>query len=64
MQKGDNDVKQTMEELLAGKSFEAKIDEQIVFNQLEGNANAIWSLLLATGYLKVLKTQTVSARCH
>ena len=61
IQKGGTDIKQTMEELLAGRSFEAKIDEQIVFSQLDDNANAIWSLLLATGYLKVLETQTVSA---
>ena len=61
IQKGDTDIKQTMEALLAGGSFEAKIDEQIVFNQLDGNANAVWSLLLATGYLKVLKTKAISA---
>ena len=30
------------------------IDEQIVYNQLNGNAKAIWSLLLASGYLKVI----------
>ena len=53
IQKGDTDIKQTMETLLAGGSFEAKIDEQIVFSQLDGNANAVWSLLLATGYLKI-----------
>ena len=30
------------------------IDEQIVYDQLNGNEQAIWSLLLASGYLKVL----------
>lgn len=54
IQSGTSDIKQTMEMLLAGGSFEAKIDEQIIFNQLDENENAIWSLLLATGYLKVL----------
>lgn len=34
-----------------------KIDEQIVFNQLEEDENAVWSLLMATGYLKVVKTE-------
>ncbi|MBD5458969.1 MAG: hypothetical protein HDR27_10430, partial [Lachnospiraceae bacterium] len=33
------------------------IDEQIVYNQLNGNMTAVWSLLLASGYLKVLKYQ-------
>jgi len=56
---GNTVVKQTMETLLKGGSFEAMIDEQIVFNQLGGNANAVWSLLLATGYLKVLKVEIV-----
>ncbi len=54
IQTGDADVKKTVEDLLAGKSFTAPIDEQIVFNQLSGNTNAIWSLLLASGYLKAI----------
>ncbi len=61
IQKGNTDIKQTMEELLAGRSFKAEIDEQIVFSQLDGNANAVWSLLLATGYLKVVEVETVAA---
>lgn len=54
IQKGDTDIKQTMEDLLRGKSFETKIDEQIVFSQLNDDAGAVWSLFLVTGYLKVL----------
>lgn len=46
-----------MEDLLADRSLVVSLDEQIIFNQLDGEANAIWSLLLATGYLKVLKTE-------
>lgn len=57
VQRGNAGVKQTMEELLQGKSFRAEIDEQIVFSQLEDDENAVWSLLMATGYLKVLKTE-------
>ncbi|MDE7477565.1 MAG: ATP-binding protein [Lachnospiraceae bacterium] len=59
IQQGNIEIKQTMEELLDGKSFEAQIDEQIVFNQLNGSTNAVWSLLLATGYLKVLNLKYV-----
>ena len=58
IQRGNKAVKQTVEDLLAGKSFRARIDEQIVFNQLEGNEDAVWSLLLATGYLKVMDTES------
>lgn len=54
IQKGNQNIKQTMEDLLQDKSFEADIDEKIVFEQLNGSTNAVWSLLLATGYLKVL----------
>ncbi|MDE7477141.1 MAG: ATP-binding protein [Lachnospiraceae bacterium] len=61
VQGGSSDIKQTMEDLLQGKSFRANIDEQIVFNQLNGSANAVWSLLLATGYLKVLKLEVVES---
>ena len=43
------DVKEKMEDLLRGQA----IDEQIVYNQLDDNEEAIWSLLLASGYLKV-----------
>ena len=59
IQKGTPDIKQTMEDLLQGKGFEAEIDEKIVFDQLNGSADAVWSLLLATGYLKVLNVRTL-----
>ena len=62
IQRGNVEIKQTMEDLLDGRSFEAQIDEQIVFNQLNGNTNAVWSLLLATGYLKVLSLEYVGER--
>ena len=41
-----------MEELLQGRQIVVTFDEQIVFDQLGRNENAIWSLLLASGYLK------------
>ena len=50
---GSKDVKITMEDLLNGETLHTMIDEQIVFNQLDHNEYAIWSLLLASGYLKV-----------
>ena len=53
IQGGIPDTKIIMEDLLQGKSFHITIDEQIIFNQLDYNMNAIWSLLLASGYLKV-----------
>ena len=53
IQQGSSKTKIIMGELLDGKSIKTKLDEQIVFDQLDGNTEAIWSLLLASGYLKV-----------
>ncbi len=55
IQKGNQNVKQTMEDLLNNGTLHTQIDEQIVFHQLEQDESAIWSLLLASGYLKVEK---------
>ncbi len=53
IQEGSPDIKMAMEDLLEGKSIETPIDEEIAFNQLDGDEVAIWSMLLASGYLKV-----------
>ena len=53
IREGDKKVKTEFEKLLKGECVEAEIDEQIVFDQLDKNRDAIWSLLLASGYLKV-----------
>ncbi len=53
LQSGNAEIKQAMEALLRGESIEAEIDEQIVFSQLDDSVSAVWSLLLAAGYLKV-----------
>lgn len=47
------DVKEKMEDLLRAQAITVNFDEQIVYNQLDDNEEAIWSLLLASGYLKV-----------
>ena len=53
IKEGSGEIKSTFEELLKGKTIFCPIDEQIVYNQLDENEAAIWSLLLASGYLKV-----------
>ena len=53
--KGSNDLKETMELLLDGRSFESSIDEEIIFASLEnGGPDKVWSLMIAAGYLKVV----------
>ena len=54
IQEGNGAMKKQFEELLLGNHLQVPIDEQIVYNQLDDNEDAIWSLLLASGYLKVL----------
>ena len=54
LREGSGEIKKQFEDLLQGKAIRSAIDEQIIYNQLDGNERAIWSLLLASGYLKVL----------
>ena len=61
IREGDREIKQEMEGLLRGKKLVAEIDEQIVFNQLFVKKNAAWSLLLASGYLKIAGTEFVES---
>ncbi len=53
------DIKQAFEDLLGGGSLHVEIDEQIVYNQLYRKKNAVWSFLLACGYLRVAGTEFV-----
>ena len=46
-------IKEHMEQLLKGEEIVVSFDEQIVFDQLDKNEDAIFSLLVAGGYLKV-----------
>ena len=54
LREGNRKIKEKFEQLLRGEVIESTIDEQIVYNRLDGNERALWSLLLASGYLKVL----------
>ncbi len=53
LREGEPDVKMAMEDLLAGGSIRTAISEEVVFDQPAENSAAVWSLLLASGYLKV-----------
>ena len=53
IREGDKGIKTSFENLMQGKSLHAEIDEQIVYSQLDSDGQAVWSLLLAAGYLKV-----------
>lgn len=57
IQEGSKDIKQKFESLLNGQPIKVFLDEQIVYNQLSVKESSIWSLLLASGYLKVVETR-------
>lgn len=57
IREGTRDVKQSFEDLLGGGHLITPIDEQIVYNMLDASETAIWSLLLASGYLKVIRVE-------
>ena len=52
IREGSVDIKISMENLLKGEHLYKEVDEQIIFDQLDADENAIWSLFLASGYLK------------
>ena len=58
IREGSPDTKMVMEDLLSGKPLLTQIDEQIVFNHLGRKESAVWSLLLASGYLRVKQLRT------
>ena len=57
IREGSRRVKTSFEALLRGEHLICPIDEQIVYNQLKGNEASIWSLLVASGYLKVVRRE-------
>ncbi|HCT92516.1 MAG TPA: hypothetical protein DF613_14235 [Lachnospiraceae bacterium] len=52
VREGTPEIKMQMEKLLAGECLETELDEQVIFEQLKKKKGAIWSLLVACGYLK------------
>ena len=57
IQSASIDMKMDMETLLNGGEITVCFDEQIVFSQLENDENAVWSLMVASGYLKVCEVE-------
>jgi len=55
---GKPEIKSLFETLLTGGTVTVPVDEQIIYNQLDTNPDAVWSLLLATGYLKPVRVIT------
>ena len=54
IREGSNELKTDIEALLRKETIFSTLDEQVIYNQLDDSEDAIWSLFLACGYLKVL----------
>jgi hypothetical protein len=50
---GSASLKMQFEELLKGNNIKSYIDDEIVYKQLDTSREAVWSFMLAAGYLKV-----------
>ena len=55
IREGSSEIKKKFEDLLKGDSIEALIDEEIVFNLIDKNDSGVYSMLLASGYLKIVE---------
>jgi hypothetical protein len=55
LREADEETKKKLECLIQNESIECVIDEEIAYNQLDTNGDAVWSLLLASWYLKVVR---------
>ena len=54
---GDEVLKDKLEQLLVGQPIEALINAGMVFSDLQRDQNAVWSLLLFSGYLKAIHAE-------
>lgn len=54
IREGSTELKESFEILLRGEHLFVPVDEQIVYNWLDDNEYVVWSLLLASGYLKAV----------
>ena len=57
VKKGSPCIKMMMETLLKEETIDVLINEQIVFSELDYSEDAVWSLMLASGYLKVVAAE-------
>ena len=57
LREGNDEIKKKFECLLQGEHLWCPIDEQIVYNLLDAEDEAVWSLLVASGYLKIVNYQ-------
>src|SRR5262249_28760965 len=64
LKKSTLDVRKGFELLLNGELLNKYISERLVFQYLDGTPDAIWSLLLMSGYLKPVSAEVMGQRVY
>lgn len=62
--KGGEYIKEEMETLLKGEELIKIVNEDVVMDEIYSSTENIWSFLLFSGYLKVVKQETKIGRIH
>lgn len=57
IEKADDDTKAQIEELIAGKTIEKVIHEDITYADIDSSMENLWNFLFFTGYLKKVKVR-------
>lgn len=63
MREAGTEIKTAVEDLLQNKTICVQMDEQIAFQELDVRSDAVWSFLLASGYLKITKYYDIDPVC-
>lgn len=61
---GNEDLKSNLELLIQGEKIEKKIDENIVFAEIESKSTSVWSFLLFSGYLSAAASDRKDGRLY
>jgi len=61
---GNEEIKKELEELIENKTIKKVIDDNIVMGEIEGSSESVWSFLLMTGYLKVVRKENIDGILH
>lgn len=59
--KGSVGLKQNLEKLVKGEAVRIRLQEDLIFERLEYDEDAVWSFLLAAGYLRICKDEDKDA---
>lgn len=67
LEQADKDIYTQLTNLLQGKTVATYVDTSVIYPQLQNNPSSVYSFLLVSGYLKVVKAETAFSGdylCH